>query len=80
MLNKKVIEIYFNNCSTSCFEFNAEKDLENFTNTIKKYNKDFKFTLDPKSEALKKYKMVDEWRERRITTFEYLMWLNYASG
>lgn len=54
--------------------------MENFTSLIKKYNKEFKYTLDPKNEGVKKYKFAENWKERKISTFEYLMWMNLTGG
>jgi hypothetical protein len=51
-----------------------------FTSTLKKHCKEFKYTLDPKNEAVKKFKFLDLWKERKLTTFQYLMWVNYSSG
>jgi len=31
-------------------------------------------------EGVKKHKFVEDWKEGKLTTFEYLMWMNYVGG
>jgi len=51
LISKKVMELYFSTCDSICFDFQTDKDLQEFVNALKKYTKDFKYTLDPKNDA-----------------------------